>query len=65
MGTPNLICALMYWPKLVQVKEKGKERREKRDRDTERALDGPKRHANYGPSLHVSIPTPVKFLAQI
>ena len=65
MGTLNLICALMYWPKLVPVKEKGKERQKKRDRDTETARDGPKMHANYGASLPVSIPTPVKFLAQI
>ncbi len=31
MGTLNLIHALMYWPKSVPVKEKGKERQKKRD----------------------------------
>ena len=51
------IRALMYWPKPVPVMEKGRERQKKRDRVTERACDGPKRGANYGPSLPVSIPT--------
>ncbi len=37
----------------------------KRYRDTERARDGPKRHANYGPSLPVSIPTLGESLAQV
>ena len=36
-----------------------------RDRDTERARDGPKRHTNYGPSSPASIPTPGESLAQI
>ena len=58
MGTLNLIRAFMYLEKSVPVKEKGRERQKKRDRDTERAHDGPKRCANYGPSSPVSIPTP-------
>ncbi len=37
----------------------------KRDSDTERACNCPKRRANYGPSSPVSIPTPGKSLAQI
>ncbi len=64
MGTLKTICALMYWPKPVPVKEKGRERQKKRDSVTERAHDCPKRHANYGPSLPVSIPTFGKFLPQ-
>ncbi len=59
------IRALMYWPKSVPVKEKGRERQKKRDRDTERASDGPKRHANYGPSWPVSIPTLGESLVQV
>ncbi len=58
------IHALMYWPKSVPLKAKKRERNKNRDRDTERACDGPKRHANYGPSLPVSIPTLGESLAQ-
>ncbi len=54
----------MYWPKPVPLKEKGRERQKKRDSDTERAHECPKRHANYGPSLPVYIPTFGKSLAQ-
>ncbi len=50
--------------KSVPVKEKGRKRQKKIDSDTERAHDCPKRHANYGPSLPVSIPTFGKSLAQ-
>ncbi len=57
MGTLKMIHALMYWLKLVPVKEKGRERQKKRDSDIERADDCPKRHANCGPSSPVSIPT--------
>ena len=57
MGTLNSIRAFMYWPKSVPVKEEKGVRDKKRDRDTERAHDCPKRHANYGPSLPASIPT--------
>ncbi len=64
MGTLNLIRAFMYWPKPVPVKEKGRERQKKRDRNAERAHDCPKRHANYGPSSPVSIPTLGESLAQ-
>ncbi len=64
MGTLNLIRALMYWPKPVPVKEKGREGEKKRDRGAERAHDCPKRHANYGPSSPVSIPTLGESLAQ-
>ena len=48
-----------------RYKEEKRGRDKKRDRDTERARGGPKRHANYGPSLPVSIPTLGKSLAQI
>ncbi len=65
MGPPKTIRALMYWPKSVPVTEKGRKRWKKRDRDTERACDGPKRYANYGPSLPVSMPTLGESLAQI
>ncbi len=65
MGTLKTIRALMYWSKSVLVKEKGRKRKKKKDRDTERARDCPKRHANYGPSLPVSIPTPGESLAQL
>ncbi len=64
MGTLKTIRAFMYLEKSVPVKEKGRERDKKRDRDTGTALDCQKRHANYGPSLPVSIPTLGKFLAQ-
>ncbi len=57
MGTFNSIRAFMYWPKSVPVKEEKGVRDKKRDRDTRRARDAQKRHANYGPSLPVSIPT--------
>ncbi len=43
--------------KVGAVKCKKERIDKKRDRDTERARDGPKRHANYGPSLSVSIPS--------
>ena len=65
MGTLKTIRALMYWPKSVPVKEEKGVRDKKRDRDSERACDGLKRHANYGSSLPVSIPTLGEFLAQI
>ncbi len=39
-------------------------RDKKRDRHTENALDGPKRHANYGLSLPMSIPTLGESLVQ-
>ena len=64
MGTLKMIHALMYWLKLVPVKEKGRERQKKRDSDIERADDCPKRHANCGPSSSVSIPTLGESLAQ-
>ncbi len=64
MGTLKMIYALMYWPKLVPVKEKGRARQKNRDSDTERADDCPKRHANCGPSSPVSIPTLGESLAQ-
>ena len=65
MFTLKTICALMYWPKSVPEKEEKGVRGKKRDRDTGRACDGPKRHANYGPSLPVSIPTLGESLAQV
>ncbi len=65
MTTLQKIRALMYWPKSVQLISKERDRDKKRDRDTERACDGPKRRANYGLSLTVSIPTPGESLAQI
>ena len=65
MGTLKTIHALMYWPKSVPVKEKGRGRQKKRDRDTERACARTKRHANYGPSSPVSIPILVKTLWRI
>ncbi len=64
MGTLNLIPALVYWPKLVPIKEEKGVRDKKRERETERARDCPKKHANYGPSLPASIPTLGKSLAQ-
>ncbi len=64
MGTPKTIRALMYWLKSVPVREKTRERQKKRDSDTERAHDCPKRHANHGPSSPVSIPTLGESLAQ-
>ncbi len=54
----------MYWPKSVPVKEAKGVRHKKRDRHTERAHDCQKRHANYGPSLPVSIPTLGESLAR-
>ncbi len=65
MGTLKTIRALMYWPKSVPVREKTRERQKKRDRDAERAHDCPKRHANYGLSSPVSIPTLGESLAQM
>ncbi len=46
-------------------KEEKRGRDQKRDRDTERARNDPKKCANYGLSLPVSIPTPGDSLAQI
>ncbi len=57
MGTLNSFRAFIYWPKSVPVKEEKGVRDKKRDRDKERAHYCPKRHANYGPSQPVSIPT--------
>ncbi len=65
MGTLKTIRAFMCWPKSVPVKEEKRVRDKKRDRNTGRAHDGPKRHANYGPSLPVSIPTLGESLAQV
>ena len=65
MGTLKTIRALMYWPKSVPVKKEKGVRDKKRDRHTERARDGPKRHANHGPSLLVSIPTLGESIAQV
>ena len=65
MGTLKTIRAFMYLDKSVPVKEKGRERQKKRDSDTERAQDCPKRHANCGPSLPVSIPTLDDSFAQV
>ncbi len=65
MGTLNLIRAFMYLEKSVLVKEKGKKRNKKRDSATEKAYDYPKRHANYGLSSPVSIPTLGEFLTQV
>ena len=65
MGTLKTICAFMYLEKSVPVKEKGRERQKKRDCDTERAHDCPKRHANCGPSSPVSIPTLDNSFAQV
>ena len=65
MGTLKTIRAFMYLEKSVPVKEKGRERQKKRDSDTERAHDCPKRHANCGPSLPVSIPTLDDSFAQV
>ncbi len=45
-------------------KEEKGVRDKKRDRHTENALDGSKRHANYGLSLPMSIPTLGESLAQ-
>ncbi len=64
MDTLKTIHAFMYWPKSVPVREKGRKSQKKRNIDTERAHDCPKRHANYGPSSSVSIPTLGKSLAQ-
>ncbi len=55
MDTLKTIRAFMYLEKSVPVKEKGRGRQKKRDRDAKRAHDCPKRHANYGPSLPVSV----------
>ena len=65
MRTLQKIRALMYWPKSVPSSAKKRGRDKKRDSDTERASDGPKKGANYGPSSPVSIPTPGESLAQI
>ncbi len=65
MGTLKTIRAFLYLEKSVPVKEKGRERQKKRDSDTERAQDCPKRHANCGPSLPVSIPTLDDSFAQV
>ncbi len=65
MGTLNLIRAFMYWEKSVPLKEEKRGRDKKRDKDAERARDGLKRHANYGPSLPESIPTLGESRAQI
>ena len=48
---------------VIREREGGEQK--KRNRATERARDGPKRHANYGPSLPVSIPTLAESLAQV
>ncbi len=47
----------MYLEKSVLVKKKWRKGQKKKDRDTERASDGRKRHANYGSSSPVSIPS--------
>ncbi len=65
MGTLKTIRALMYWPNSVPVREKGRERQKKRDREAVRAHDCPKRHANYGLSSPVSNPTLGESLAQM
>ncbi len=65
MGTLKTIRAFMYSGKSVPVKEKKRGRDKKRDSDTERAHDSPKRHANYGLSSPVSIPTLGESLAQV
>ena len=55
MSTLQTIRAFMYWPKSVRLLGREGGRQKKRDRNTERARDGPKRHANYGPSFPVSL----------
>ncbi len=65
MGTLKTIRAFMYLEKSVPVKEKGRKRQKKRDSDTQRAHDCPKRHANCGPSSTVSIPTLDDSFAQV
>ncbi len=65
MGPLNLIHAFMCWPKSVPLRKRVRERNKKRDNDTERAYDCPKRHANCGPSLPVSIPTLGESLVQV
>ncbi len=64
MGTPKTIRAFMYLPKSGRVKEDIRGRDKKTDRDKDRAHDCPKRHANYGLSSPVSIPTLGESLAQ-
>ncbi len=54
----------MYWPKSVPIKEEKGVRDKKRHRDKGRARDGPKRYANYGPILPVSIPMLLERVAQ-
>ena len=66
MGTLKTIRAFMCWCKVGAVERKRvRERNTKRDRDTVRSRDGSKGHANYGPSLPVSIPTLGDSFAQI
>ncbi len=47
------------------IRKTVRENNKKRDSDTERANNSPKRHANCGPSSPVSIPTPGDSLAQV
>ncbi len=47
------------------TRERVSEMNKKRDSNTESVHNCPKWHANYGPSLPVSIPTPVESLAQM